>query len=531
MTAARTAPGGPPRAWTAELRLRGESGTEALARRLAAAIRPGDAIGLSGDLGAGKTHFARAFVRALAGPAVEVPSPTFTLVQTYDAAEPAAPLEIRHVDLYRIADPGELLELGLEDGSAEAVTLVEWPERAPGVVPPGGLEIRLSFCDNPSDRLAALRGGADWAGRIGDAAGTGGGAAMARALEKDGADAREADRRRLLRRFLARNGLDGAPVAPLADDCSFRRYFRVARDGRPLVVMDAPPDLEETAPFARMSRLLNGYGYSAPRVLDCDAGGGFLLLDDFGDATYTRALAAGADERALYARATDLLADLHRRPPPGPGAGVPPYSDAMLLDEAVLFVDWYLERGLGMALPAGARDGYLDAWRRCLPALRAAPEALVLRDYHVDNLMALEGRDGIAGCGLLDFQDATVGPASYDLVSLLQDSRRDLADGLEAEMLERYFAAAGPAGRGAFMLSYLGLGAQRALKVFGIFARQSALYGNHQYLAHIPRLWRHAEADLRPEEFAPVRDWIDRHVPCALRATPRDGGGGPRPCS
>lgn len=334
------------------------------------------------------------------------------------------------------------------------------------------------------------------------------------------------DRSELLRDFLDRNGLAAAEISPLADDCSFRRYFRVNRGAEHYVVMDAPPDLEDVVPFATLSGLLNGYGYSAPRVLAKDIGHGFLLLDDFGDATYTKALSRGADERALYALALDVLIDLGHRPIAEAAEMVPFYDDAKLVAEAAMFIDWYLVPGLGLEVSDGLREEYLSAWRDVLPVLREAPECLVLRDYHVDNLMVIGNRDGLGACGLLDFQDAVIGPSSYDVVSLLQDSRRDIDDDLVAAMLERYFEAMGPdIDRAAFMRSYYAFGAQRALKVFGIFARQSVLYGNHGYLQHIQRLWRHTEANARIPELDGVREWIDRVVPREMRLTPNPGGG------
>lgn len=334
------------------------------------------------------------------------------------------------------------------------------------------------------------------------------------------------ERSGLLRGFLDRNGLAAAEISPLADDCSFRRYFRVHRGAEHYVVMDAPPDLEDVVPFATLSALLNGFGYSAPRVLAKDTRDGFLLLDDFGDATYTRALARGADERALYALALDVLVDLGHRPINTIPATIPAYDDDKLLAEAAMFVDWYLVPGLGMKISDEMREGYLSAWRDCLPIFREAPECLVLRDYHVDNLMVIAARDGLGACGLLDFQDAVIGPSSYDVVSLLQDSRRDISEELVTAMLAQYFDAMGPdIDRAAFLRSYHAFGAQRALKVFGIFTRLSVLYGNHGYLEHIPRLWRHTEANLRLPELNGVWEWIDRVVPPEMRLTPRPGGG------
>lgn len=328
------------------------------------------------------------------------------------------------------------------------------------------------------------------------------------------------DREARLRRFLAAVGWDHAERRPLARDASFRSYDRLTRGTERAVLMDAPPDKgEDVRPFLSVAAQLHRYGYSAPRILAADRTDGFLLLEDLGDITYTRALAAGGEEITLYARAVDLLADLHRRSAEI-GYDVPPYDDARLLAEAALPLDWYFPLVLGRELTAAERAAYVDAWRAALPLLRGAPETLVLRDFHVDNLMALPSRPGIAGCGLLDFQDAVAGPATYDLVSLLQDSRRDLAEGLEAAMLDRYRAAVAIPDPVAFDRSYHGLGAQRGLKVFGIFGRQSALYGNPRYLHHIPRIWDHVVRDLILAGLDDLRAWLDRHIPPGARVAP-----------
>ena len=329
------------------------------------------------------------------------------------------------------------------------------------------------------------------------------------------------DRRRLLDQFLERNGLLDAGITALPVDCSFRRYYRAKRNGTSMIVMDAPPNLEDVEPFIKISDLLNQLGFSAPRVLATDVLNGFLLLDDFGDTTYTRALSDAHDEFALYCRATDVLSDLHCCALGDIAQTVAVYTDDKLLNEAVRFVDWYVVEGLGLPITSQARDDYLEAWRRCLPVVREVPDCLVLRDFHVDNLMVLDGFKGVAACGLLDFQDAVVGPMSYDLVSLLQDSRRDIQQDLVDDMLERYFGAMGRAvDRPAYMRSYFVFGAQRALKVLGVFTRQSLEYGNYRHLVHVPRLWRHTISNLSIPELAPVRNWIGRHVPEDKRLTP-----------
>jgi hypothetical protein len=321
-------------------------------------------------------------------------------------------------------------------------------------------------------------------------------------------------------RFAAAHGWPGAAIAPLAADASFRRYFRIRQGERRAVAMDAPPAKEDIRPFVRLARHLTALGYSAPRVLAADEAAGLALLEDLGDDTFTRLLAAGADEAALYALATDLLIDLHRRPAAeAVPAWLPPYDDRKLLDEAALLPDWFLP-AVGIAVAAEAREAFVASWRAALPEARRVTETLVLRDYHVDNLMRIEGRPGIAACGLLDFQDAVAGPVTYDLVSLLEDARRDLAQSLASAMIARYRAAFPALDGAAFEASYAVLGAQRHAKVIGIFTRLSVRDGKPGYLAHIPRVWRLFERALAHPALAPVAGWLDRHVPAAARRAP-----------
>ncbi len=324
----------------------------------------------------------------------------------------------------------------------------------------------------------------------------------------------------LIDRFLEAAGWGDARRTPLAGDASFRRYLRLRAGGRTAILMDAPPPMEDVRPFDAVARHLRGLGYSAPDILACDAAAGLLLLEDFGDATYTRRLAEGADEATLYRRAVDLLIDLHRRGAAATAVDVPPYDDGRLLDEAVLLVDWYLPEIAGARPARAVRESFLAPWGGLLPLVRRVPETLVLRDYHVDNLMALDDRPGIAGCGLLDFQDAVVGPVAYDLVSLLEDARRDVPPALAAEMRARYLAAFPGLDREAFETAYAVLGAQRNAKIIGIFTRLFRRDGKPAYLRHIPRVWRLLEGDLRHPALAPFAEWLDRHVPPPARVAP-----------
>jgi aminoglycoside/choline kinase family phosphotransferase len=335
-----------------------------------------------------------------------------------------------------------------------------------------------------------------------------------------------AERSQVIDGFLARYGWADAERRPLASDASFRHYVRLVRNGEGAMLMDAPPPQENVRPFVRVARLLRQLGFSAPDVFAADEEAGLLLLEDLGDETYTRALASGGDEAALYALATDLLIALHRRFEKPMAAAIPTYDDDRLLSEAALLVDWYLPAVRGAPTPPALRADYLDRWRETFSIARAVMETFVLRDYHVDNLMLLPGRDGIAACGLLDFQDAVIGPATYDLVSLLEDARRDVPADLAARMIARYLDAFPAIDRDAFLASYAILGAQRSAKIVGIFTRLDCRDGKPIYLKHIERVWRWLEGDLGHPVLADLRAWFDRELPPVTRVTPAAKGAG-----
>jgi aminoglycoside/choline kinase family phosphotransferase len=329
------------------------------------------------------------------------------------------------------------------------------------------------------------------------------------------------NREALIAEFLTIAGWGGADRGVLADDASFRRYDRLIRgDGR-AVLMDAPPPMEDVRPFIHIDRLLRHMGLSAPDILAEDVEAGLLLLEDLGDNTYTRALAEGGDEAALYELAVDLLVELHRRF--ADNSALPPYDNEALLTEAKLLTDWYMPAIRGHETPATLRAEYCDLWLAALAEARRMPATLVLRDYHVDNMIWLPERPGAAACGLLDFQDARLGPITYDLVSLLEDARRDVPPALAAKLLDRYLAAFPELDREAFAGSYAIMGAQRSAKILGIFTRLDRRDGKPAYLSHIPRVWRWLEGDLAHPALADLRAWFDRVLPPESRVTPEPG--------
>ena len=323
--------------------------------------------------------------------------------------------------------------------------------------------------------------------------------------------------------FLDAAGWGNAARAPLAGDASFRRYLRLSRDGDRAVLMDAPPP-EDVRPFVAVADILAHLGLSAPRILAADEAAGLLLIEDLGDRPMGRLIDAGeSDPEPLYRLATDALVALHRAWDEAndvPAAVPPPYDDGLLVErEAMLLPDWYLP-AVGRSLDDRARDDYKAAWRAALTAAQDLPKTLVLRDYFPDNLMYLPARTGARACGLLDFQDAVIGPCAYDLLSLLQDARRDVPDWIEDAMLDRYLASRPELDLAAFRAGYAVLAAQRHAKVIGIFTRLAHRDGKPGYLRHMPRLWRLMGRALTHPALASVAGWMDHHVPAAARVTP-----------
>jgi N-acetylmuramate 1-kinase len=312
--------------------------------------------------------------------------------------------------------------------------------------------------------------------------------------------------------FLAAAGWSEAEIEPLAGDASFRRYFRVRRGKKSAMLMDAPPPREDPAPFLRAAKWLDANGLRAPYILAENAERGLVLLEDFGEVRMREYLDSWPrDEREVYIAAVDALVKLHRLPP-GPFLD---YSMGEYTREAKLFTEWYCP-AQGLAVDG---QGYVAAWEKVLGEMlpRQRPGVAVLRDYHAENIMLL---GSLGDQGLLDFQDALNGHPAYDLVSLLQDARRDVPVEIEAEMFD-YYVAQTKAGDD-FLADYARLGAQRNAKIVGIFVRLWKRDGKPRYLDYIPRVWSLLERDLSHPALAPVADWFRANIPADLR----EAGGG-----
>ena len=496
-----------------ELVLEDEAATQRFASDIAHALEPGDFVTLSGDLGAGKTTFARALIRSLASdPAIAVPSPTFTLMQLYELPR----FTLVHADLYRLTTPDELAELGLEDHSEQGVVLMEWPDRAGNRLPDDRIDIALSLSSkHPLERRDVVVTGH---------------AALAQRIWRIAA----------LRNFLHTSGFALAERKRMQGDASTRVYERLALNGKPAILMNAPrrPDgppvrdgkpysaiarlAEDVRPFVAMADGLRAIGFSAPEIFAADLEHGFLLLEDFGhEAFVTASPPAPVEQR--YAEAADLLAALHAMKVPaglplrGEAAyAIPPYDRAAFLIEAELLLDWYVPHR-GLPLDESGRGEFRALWTQALAPAIAGQQTWVLRDFHSPNLIWLAQRRGIARVGLLDFQDAVIGPTAYDVASLLQDARVDVPENLERELLARYVRRRvetdGAFDATAFSQLYATMAAQRATKILGIFARLDKRDGKPQYLRHMPRVWRYLQRALAHPALHHLARWYKSNVP------------------
>jgi aminoglycoside/choline kinase family phosphotransferase len=323
------------------------------------------------------------------------------------------------------------------------------------------------------------------------------------------------EREALITAFLQGHGWDRAKRWRLAGDASFRKYDRLEGARGRAVLMDAPPPQEDVRPFVRIARHLHALGLSVPAILAEDVEAGLLLLEDLGDDTYTRLLAQGHSERELYTLAIDALIALHQQRDAVP-ASVTPYGMPRLLEEVTRLQTWYLPMVGGQTTQQATAE-YEKIWCDILPLAWKVPASLVLFDYHVDNLLLISGRGGVAACGILDFQDAVAGPVTYDLMSLLEDARRDVEPGIITGMKQRYLEAFPGLKPDDFVTSWAVMAAQRHMRVIGTFARLKVRDNKPHYLVHMPRLWRYMDDCLKHPALGQLKTWLESNVPAPLR--------------
>lgn len=311
-------------------------------------------------------------------------------------------------------------------------------------------------------------------------------------------------RERTIRDFLAAHGWDRAERRDLAGDASFRRYERLIDGGRRAVLMDGPPPVEDVVPFVRVAELLAGIGLAPPEIYAADIEAGLLLLEDLGDDLVVMVTRDEPDPTPIYATAVDVLLHLQHQPPP---FDLPPYDESWLLREALLLIEWW-RPGLGVR----AERRYREIWQTLLQDAFVGEPVFVYRDYHAENLIWRPERSGLRRLGLLDFQGAVIGPAPYDLVSLLEDARTDVAPELAEAMIERFLHGRPELDPSGFRTAYAILGAQRNAKILGLFTRLAARDGKPHYLDHLGRVRAHLARDLEHPRLADLAAWCREHL-------------------
>ncbi|MGL4322918.1 MAG: tRNA (adenosine(37)-N6)-threonylcarbamoyltransferase complex ATPase subunit type 1 TsaE [Beijerinckiaceae bacterium] len=485
-----------------------ESATAAMAEDIASMVGAGDLLTLSGDLGAGKTAFARYLIRHLTGrPQEDVPSPTFTIIQHYDGTK----FPIIHADLFRIADPSELEEIGWDETGDESLVIVEWPERAGDTLADDRLSVTFNILANDT-REATIEGFGSFAPKL--------------------------SRMRAIKEFLTQAGWQKAERTFMLGDASSRAYERLRQHGKTAVLMISPkrpdgPPIRWGKPYSAIAKLaesvhafvavgngLRQAGLNAPEIYAQDVDHGLLLIEDFGHAGVIDDNGPVAER---YAAAIDVLVKLHGQPLPAqlPVSAththtIPPFDREAFLIEAELLLDWYAPQFRGIAISATARAEFVNVWSAAHAAL-AGETTWMLRDYHSPNLMWLSERQNTDRIGIIDFQDALIGHPAYDVASLAQDARLDIPEDLELKLITYYIRSRRSLNAdfdaASFGAAYATLGAQRATKILGIFTRLDKRDRKPVYLKHIPRVEKYLLRNLAHPALSDVRAWYEKILP------------------
>lgn len=468
-----------------------EDEAAAFAADLAQILQAGDILAFDGEVGMGKSSFARALLRAYAQePELEVPSPTFTLVQGYDLDGINGPLELSHFDLYRISDFEELYEIGLEESWQTGAALIEWPDRAEEMLPASTLWLHISDGATPDSRQFCLGGSHDWGARL--------------------------QRLCVKRQLLLKSGWGAGESRPIAGDLSPRSYARIRKDDKCAILMDMParqpgpllPDgrlydlvahrVTSLAPMVTLSGHLKKAGLTVPAIYGHDLANGLMLWQDFG--TETLATSADQPDPERYKATLAALSDFHQSgkdwtaPLEGEGGAyqLSRYDRDAFLVELDVFLDWYWPHCKGADCPKDKREDFIALWREPLEILNNSEQMLVLRDVQDPNCFWLgdqEGRTDQTAIGFIDYQDCLIGPAAYDIAALCMDARINISRDLESELKQTYINLRDYSShqQERFELAYAICGLQRTSKNLGAFARAAASLGRDDYLAHIPR--------------------------------------------
>jgi len=463
-------------------------------------------IALQGDLGAGKTTLVRALIRsALEDPVAEVPSPTFTLIQPYRDMPFGT---LAHLDLYRVEDGEEVFELGIEEALETGVVLVEWPEKARGNLPTFNLTIQFKIDDdNPDARHFQLSGDDGIMARL------------KRSLD--------------IRQFLDDNGHGESHRQPLTGDASARSYETITPEtGKPVILMNSPaqpdgPPIQNGLPYSKIAKLaesvfafvgvsktLSDKGMRVPEIYASDLEAGLLIIEDLGTGTIIDEHHQPIADR--YRASIETLVALHDKQWSSKVEFAESYTHEIaafdlqtLLIEVDLMPQWFAPYRLGRVLDQNEHEQFVSIWTELADRLQHHEKSLLLRDYHSPNIIWIEKQTGVERTGLIDFQDALIGPCSYDVASLAQDARVDVSADLEQDLVRHYCEMRSGLDENAFLESYAIMAAQRATKILGIFVRLSQRDGKDAYLQHLPRIEDYLNRSLSHSILKPYREWIE----------------------
>ncbi len=477
--------------------------TESFAAKISLWARLGQLILLRGDLGAGKSTFARAFIKAMAaeGDEFDIPSPSFSIIQTYDNTR----LPIAHIDLYRLNSKVEAEELGIGELLSTHIVVVEWPENLPNFAAP---KLTLHFTGAGNNRHVKLEADSSWSDAL--------------------------YRNETIENFLAHSEWKNLPRKFLEGDASSRRYETVTLQGVSSILMDMPqkpdgPPVKNGKPYSAIAHLAEGiaavvntnqqlltYGYSAPVIKVADISNGLAIIENLGSSVFGNMMRAGSDMHEPMKTAVAVLADMATKEWP---ATIPSYDREAQLIETDLLISWFWKFLHGSDPAPSLHESFEEIWRQILPLAQSERPHWVLRDFHSPNLIWMPERQDLQRVGLIDTQDAVLGHPAYDLASLLQDARVDIDFAWADELYGHYEnlrAKQGSFDRVKFSAAYAVLGAQRATKILGIFARLAHRDGKPAYLKHMPRVSRYLKRNLEHPALAPLKMWYLEYMPEAL---------------
>ena len=488
--------------------------TETLAEQLSLFAKVGMMILLRGELGAGKSTFARAFIKALAVGQndFDIPSPSFSLIQTYNETR----VPVAHVDLYRLGVPPDIQELGLNELASSHLILVEWP--IPAIANLSADNLTLEFSGTGNKRKIHVNANGAWTQAL--------------------------MRNEQIQGFLNTLGLNPKTRTFFEGDASSRRYEKVQSNSGQLILMDMPqrpdgPPVKDGKPYSAVAHLAENIrsvvavndqlchmGYGAPEISAVDMNAGLALIQDLGSQVFGPMLKSGADMKMPMRAAVEVLADMASKSWPsstilrdGSTYVMPSYDAEAQLIEIDLLPSWFHKHIHKRPAPEGMNNTFLSLWRSILPFTIDHKPVWVMRDYHSPNLIWCAQRDGLKRIGLIDTQDAVLGHPAYDLASLLQDARVDISFDFSDELYAHYVSlrkAQGQFDVEEFARAYAILGAQRATKILGIFARLNARDGKPQYLQHMPRVSRYLARNLQHPTLVEIKQWYEREMPAAL---------------